>query len=412
MPAIDYPNPFRPGAGHPPPYLAGREEEKREFERLLGQQVLLENMVLTGLRGVGKTVLLDTFKPIAQATGWLWVGTDLSESTTLSEANIATRLIADLSTVTSSLAVNTVKQLAIGFGARPTSVTVNLTYEVLMREYERTPGLVADKLKAILDIAWNAMQATKNPPRGLVFAYDEAQNLSDQAAKDQYPLSLLLDVFQSIQKRGLRFMLLLAGLPTLFPKLVDARTFSERMFRVVFLRKLSDEDSRAAILKPISDKGCPVRLTPESVTLVLETSGGYPYFIQFICREAFDTILASIRTTGKASAVPVDAITRKLDSDFFAGRWARVTDRQRDLLFVIAKLENCDDEFTVQEVVERAKAELPKGFSSSHTNQMLVALSGAGLVYKNRHGKYSFAVPLFGQFVLRQMNGQEPAVAN
>ena len=63
--------------------------------------------------------------------------------------------------------------------------------------------------------------------RGLVFAYDEAQNLSDHAAKNEYPLSLLLDVFQSIQKKGIPFLLVLAGLPTLFPKLVEARTFSE-----------------------------------------------------------------------------------------------------------------------------------------------------------------------------------------
>jgi hypothetical protein len=285
-----------------------------------------------------------------------------------------------------------------------------------MSIYEKTPGLVADKLKAVLGLAWSVMQGTRNPPRGLVFAYDEAQNLSDQAVKEQYPLSLLLDLFQSVQKRGLRFMLLLAGLPTLFPKLVDARTFAERMFRVVFLRKLSEQDSRAAILRPISQDACPVSLSESSVALIVKTSGGYPYFIQFICREVFDTFLANLRTTGHAGAVPVDAITRKLDSDFFAGRWARVTDRQRELLLVIAKLKNCDDEFTVQEVVALARAELSKGFSSSHANQMLVALSEAGLVYKNRHGRYSFAVPMFGQFVLRQMSESQrrlnPSVTN
>ena len=404
QPQSDFPNPFRPGAGHSPPYLAGRHEETKEFERLLAQPVLLENMVLTGLRGVGKTVLLDTLKPLAQRAGWLWVGTDLSESTSLSDVNIATRLIADLSTVTSGFVVDTVSRRSIGFGAQVKKVEVTLTYQVLMSIYEKTPGLVADKLKAVLDVAWRVMKGTRNPPQGLIFAYDEAQNLSDQAVKEQYPLSLLLDVFQSVQKRGLKFMLVLAGLPTLFPKLVDARTFAERMFRVVFLHKLIEQDSRAAILRPISEDACPVSLSESSVALIVKTSGGYPYFIQFICREVFDTFLANLRTTGQAGVVPVDAITRKLDSDFFAGRWARVTDRQRELLFVIAKLENCDDEFTVQEVVGMAKAELSKGFSSSHANQMLVALSEAGLVYKNRHGRYSFAVPMFGQFVLRRMS--------
>ena len=100
--------------------------------------------------------------------------------------------------------------------------------------------------------------------------------------------------------------------------------------------------------------------------------------------------------------MPVAEIVRKLDSDFFAGRWARATDRQRQLLTVIAHLHNCDEEFTVQEAVKKSRELLEKPFSSSHVNQMLASLSQAGLVYKNRHGKYSFAVPLLGEFIQRQ----------
>lgn len=80
----------------------------------------------------------------------------------------------------------------------------------------------------------------------------------DSEAKE-YPLSLMLDVFQSIQKKDIPFMLVLVGLPTLFPKLVEARTFAERMFHVVFLDRLTGSDSRFAILKPIQDAKCPVK---------------------------------------------------------------------------------------------------------------------------------------------------------
>ena len=97
--------------------------------------------------------------------------------------------------------------------------------------------------------------------------------------------------------------------------------------------------------------------------------------------------------------MPLDAITMKLDADFFAGRWARATDRQRDLLWAIASLGKPDDEFTVQEVVAASGAVLTKSFSSSHVNQMLASLCAAGLIYKNRWGKYSFAVPLFDRFI-------------
>lgn len=393
-------NPFRPGAGHEPPYLAGRENETREFRRLLGQDTILENMVLTGLRGVGKTVLLDTFKPLAIGDGWLWVGADLSESASVNEQNMATRLLTDLSVVTSGFVIERQELSRVGFGADKTEVERRLNFDTLRAIYEAIPGLTTDKVRGILEIVWNCVQADKR--RGIVFAYDEAQNLSDHAAKEQYPLSLLLDVFQSIQRKGIPFMLVLTGLPTLFPKLVETRTFAERMFRVVFLDRLSDSDSRDAILKPVEMAECPVRFTERSVQGICEVSGGYPYFLQFICREVYDVFVQKL-AIGEELLVPPNEILRKLDTDFFAGRWSRATDRQRELLGVIAKLPTAGSEFTVQEIVELSQKELAKPFSSSHVNQMLSSLSDAGLIYKNRHGKYSFAVPLLDQFILRQM---------
>ncbi len=240
----------------------------------------------------------------------------------------------------------------------------------------------------------------------MVFAYDEAQNFADHADAKEYPLSLMLDVFQSIQKKGLPFLLALVGLPTLFPKLVEARTYSERMFHVVFLKRLSELDSRDAVLKPVQDSRCPVKLRAETVRLIVEVSGGYPYFIQFFCREVYDALLQK-PAADKQAPVPIADITRKLDGNFFAGRWARATDRQRELLAVIAGLPNCDDEFTVQEASRYSKKLLRKPFSPSHVSQMLAALGEAGLVYKNRHGRHSFAVPLLGRFIQRQQRQAE-----
>jgi hypothetical protein len=140
-----------------------------------------------------------------------------------------------------------------------------------------------------------------------------------------------------------------------------------------------------------------VTITEPSVEAIIKEASGYPYFIQFICREAFDVFAMN-----PAATVPLAEITQKLDTDFFAGRWARLTDRQRELLACISLLDLEDEEFSVQEVVESSAKRLEKGFSASHVNQMLSALTNAGLVSKNRHGKYSFAVPLFSAFVRRQ----------
>jgi AAA ATPase-like protein len=397
----EFKNPYRPGAGHMPPHLAGREREYEEFDRLLEQDEILNNLVLTGLRGVGKTVLLETFKPRAVEKGWFWVSADLSESASISETALAQRLLADLSLITSSIMVKKVSA-AVGFSAGPDAEEVPLSHSVLTSVYEDTPGLVSDRIKATLEFAWEHLQDQGR--QKVIFAYDEAQNLSDHAGKEQFPLSVLLDVFQSIQRKGIPFMLVLAGLPTLFPKLVDARTYAERMFRVMTLNKLNSGESREAILKPIEVADCRVRLSDESVEIIIYESGGYPYFIQFICREVFDVFIQQ-NEQGEVGTVPIEAIQQKLDADFFAGRWARITDRQKELLLVIAHLDDPDTEFTIQELVEKSKEMLDKSFSPSHANQMLASLTERGMIYKNRVGKYSFAVPLLGRFIRRTQDG-------
>ena len=366
----DFPNPFRPGAGHSPPYLAGRQEERQEFLKLLEQTIIMENMVLTGLRGVGKTVLLESLKPEVTARRWLLVGTDLSESTSVSEEIIAKRICTDLAPVTSNIVLSGEQTRHIGFTPATKTIHYRLGYDELIYFYNTTPGLVVDKLKAVLEFVWNCLSMQQDI-RGIVFAYDEAQNLSDQSAKEQYPLSLLLDTFQSLQRKGLPLMLVLTGLPTLFPKLVEARTFAERMFRVVFLQSLNREESKLAILKPVESSDCPVRLTENSVNTIIDKSGGYPYFIQFICKEVYDAFIQRI-DKGEQASVPVAEIEQKLNSDFFAGRWARATERQRDLLFLIAKLPSVEGEFTVQEVVQASKNSENRSVVATSTRCLLL----------------------------------------
>ena len=372
-------NPFRPGAGHPPPYLAGREKEKEEFIGLLGQNVITDNMILTGLRGTGKTVLLDSFKRLAIDAGWKWAGTDLSEAVAVSEESMAERLLAGLSVVTSEV------------------TSRRLDYGTLRRVlYDETPGLVPDKLKVVIETAWELLE--ESGAEGLVFAYDEAQNLSDRASREQFPASVLLDVFQSLQKKGNRVLLVLTGLPSLFPKLAKACAYSERMFHVVEVGRLSARAGRDAVTKPMEDAICPVELTDESVDGIVELSGGHPYLIQFVCREVCDAFLQGARS------VPTREILRKLDSDFFTARWTRATDRQKDLLTLAAFLDGGDEEFTVRDVVTLSNGNDMgiKSFSPSHASQMLSTLTDVGLVYKNRQGKYALAVPLMRRFIRRK----------
>ncbi|MGH7013422.1 MAG: AAA family ATPase [Stellaceae bacterium] len=394
-------NPFRPGAGQKPIYLAGRDEEQKQFLRMLEQNPVSQNLILTGLRGSGKTVLLDELKPLAQKQGWLWAGNDMSESTSLTEERLARRIIVDLSTLLAPMVIQRQKGKIIGFAHQRDEESRPIEFSDLWKVYEKNPGLTSDKLLGVLRQVANLLAVTK--VQGVVLAYDEAQNMSDHAGSSEYPLSLLLDVFSNLQRSELRFrfLLILSGLPTIFPKLNEARTYTERMFHVMQLERLTDKDAREAIEKPIELTKSPLKFAGGTIKKIVEMSAGYPYFIQFVCKEVFDAWIGKI-SSGEAASVPMTQIEEKLDQDFFSPRWARATDRQQDFMKVIATLESGDDEFTVQEIVEASRKLLKKGFSASHAAQILLALNEKGLVYRNRRGGYRFAVPLLTRFINRQ----------
>ena len=393
-------NPFRPGNGQRPLYLAGRTAEQDQFATMVKERTIAQNVIVTGLRGVGKTVLLEELKPIAQNNGWLWTGNDLSESASLSEDRIARRIVVDLSTLLAPLVVQQQMSFPAGFLAQDRDPKP-LQFDDLWNVFEKTPGLTDDKLKAVLSHARTILETTHL--RGVVFAYDEAQNLSDHALAKEYPLSVLLDVFSYFQRTPSKcnFMLVLSGLPTLFPKLNEARTYTERMFHVMHLQRLSDADAREAITEPIQITESRLRFAEPTISEIVRMSVGYPYFIQFICKEVFDAWIGRI-TDGLAPSVPMKSIIDKLDQDFFSPRWARGTVRQQDFMKVIATLSNSDEEFSVQDIVGASREILKKGFNPSHATQILQALADKGLIYRNRRGGYCFAVPLLSQFIKRQ----------
>jgi hypothetical protein len=396
-------NPFKPGAGHMPPYLAGRESERTTFKTLLRQTVITDNLIITGLRGVGKSVLLESMKPLARAARWLWVGDDFTESRGLSEERVADSIVNDLSLALAPIFIQTQLEMPMGFSGSPVSTQRSMDYSDLRKMYDSLPGLPADKLKGVLRYVGTLL--AKTDFKGIIFAYDEAQNMGDRAQDNEYPLSLILDVFQSIQKSpgGLPFMLVLTGLPTLFPKLNATRTYTERMFDVVTLDRLSDDASRDAIVVPIEKAECPLKLDDQTVNQIISMSGGYPFFIQFICKEVFDAWINKM-TTGQQVSVPADEILRKLDQRFFSARWDNASDRQREFMTVVAKLPHSAAEFKVEDVVDLSKTVLGSSFNRSSAQMMLKKLIEDDFIYRNRRGKYSFAVPLLDRFIERQGN--------
>jgi hypothetical protein len=277
----------------------------------------------------------------------------------------------------------------------------NLKFDDLYAIHNQTPGFESDKLKAVLEHVAEIIANTKL--KGIVFAYDEAQNLYDKKDKGQHPLSLVVDVFSSLQKRQTKckFLLVLTGLPTLIANLNEARTYTERMFHTLLLGRLTDSETRQAVLRPIEITGSTLTFATHTIERIVEESRGYPFLVQYICREVFDAWIGKI-IVGEAPSVPMTEITAKLDLDFFAPRWNRATDRQQIFMHVIATLEGADNEFTVQDITSASSKILKKPFTPSHATQMLGHLAEKGLIYRNRRGAYCFAVPLLASYIKRQ----------
>lgn len=395
-------NPYTPGAGYAPPFLAGRDQELDKLNKLLSQDLILKNPIITGLRGVGKTVLLGEVEPMASNLGWVWVSKELSESIFVSEETMAFRLLTDLSFFTSTLQFQ--KQVTqIGLNGDKKLSIEKLDLTALTNIYKEFPGLISDKLQATFELIWPYIESSGK--KGIVFAYDEAQIVTDQKEKDQYPLTLLLAMFQSLQKKKMRYMLLLGGLPSLYPRLVETRTYAERMFTVISLGNLDVDASRKAIEVPLKDKT--LKFTEDSVQKIISLSGGYPYFIQFICKESFDYFkLKNQVNPGAVPEVPVDIIMSNLDNDFFSGRWEMVPDRQKEFLLMVSLIEPREEQFGTQEILESVEKNYAaygiKTFKAGDISQQLSRAQDARILYKVSHGKYAFALPMFSDFVRRK----------
>ena len=213
---------------------------------------VLQNPLLAGFGGAEETALVETFRSCARQKKWVWVGTDLAASAGLTEERLAGRLLTNLAAVTSGWMVAAERTSGMGFIPEFEEREIRATLDVLREIFDGTPGLAQDKLKKIVALAgqWARGQGF----RGIVFGCDGIQTLSEREPEEEFPLALLLDVFQSVQRAGVPAMLLFSGLLALPPKLVEARTFSERMFRTISLTRPSGGASRTGGVRPASGR--------------------------------------------------------------------------------------------------------------------------------------------------------------
>ncbi|MCG2790410.1 MAG: hypothetical protein L6305_01505, partial [Actinomycetia bacterium] len=277
------------------------------------------------------------------------------------------------------------KKPVIGFKKDNTDNTEEDIIYILTQKYK---GPLGDKLEAILEDVYESIY--KAGYNGLVLLYDEFHFIEDGKIGNNFPLSLLLESFSHVQQKGLRYYLVLSGLPPLFTNMVKSKTYAERMFSVKNIENLSIEASQKAIRLPL--KKSKIIFLDELINTIVKETQGYPYFLQFYPYYLIQNIpKKKIGLIEFNEMYPL--ILKELDGSFFSGRFNRASDSEQKILLEMAKLV---PEIRFSELREKTKID------KNYLNQIMISLIEKGLIFRIGRGKYSFTLPLFEKYLLRK----------
>ncbi len=388
-------NPFAPGAGSPPPELAGRDR-LLEAARVALARIRLgrpaKGLLLVGLRGVGKTVLLDRMRTDAEATGIETVRLEAPEGRSL-PALLAPELRVALLRLSRrerarKLAQRGLRALA-GFAR-----ALKVKYEDIEVgiDFEPEAGLADNgdldqDLPALLQAAGEAAQADGS---ALVLFIDELQYVPEEQ------LAALIMALHRCSQRQLPITLVGAGLPQLRGRTGRAKSYAERLFEFPEVGPLDDEAAIHAISKPVLSEGAAI--TPEAVGRIVAETQGYPYFLQEWGKHAWDAAGSSPITVADVDRARVTAIAA-LDASFFRVRFDRLTPAEKRYLRAMAELgPGPHRSGDIAEALHRSVNTLAP---------LRAQLIAKGMIWSPAHGDTAFTVPLFDEFMKRSLPGDD-----
>jgi len=388
-------NPFAPGAGTPPPELAGRDELRATIHIALERARInrpAKSAMLVGLRGVGKTVLLDRIREDAEAVGIHTIRIEAPEGRSL-PALLAPQLrqaLLRLSQVAAAkdFAVRGLRALT-GF-ARKLKVTY-ADIEVGI-DYDAEPGLADNgdlehDLQALME---QVGLAAKSANTALAIFIDELQYV------EEAQLAAMITAMHRTEQRRLPVVLVGAGLPQLRGHMGNAKSYAERLFDFPQIGPLPAEAARRAIKKPLEDEG--VSILPEALEHILSLTQGYAYFLQQWGSHTWRAAALSPITLEDVAIASVTAVAA-LDESFFRVRFDRLTPKEKKYLRAMAQIgpgpHRSGDIATCY------------GADVSTLAPTRSALIGKGMVWSPNHGDTAFTVPMFDEFMKRAIPGDE-----
>ncbi len=383
-------NPYTPNAGAEPQAVVGRDDLLDSFDLLLARIErgrTEQSMIITGLRGVGKTVLLGQFRLKGLEREWVVVELEVSKhDDTEFRRDISTRLRSALLELSPRArwsdrfhhAAAVLKSFTISLDAAG-SVSAGLDVEAA-EGFADHSNLALDLIDVLLALG----EAAQERGRGVVLLFDEVQFL----LKSQ--LEALIEALHKMVQRKLPVTLVGAGLPQIAELAGDAKSYAERLFKFLAINSLPPDDAKAALSRPAQDED--VSFTAAALDEAVLITGGYPYFIQELGYAVWtDASGPIINLDDVRTALP--AYEAKLDSSFFRVRLDRATDLQRAYLRAMAQLGPM-----AQKAADVADA---MGRTSTNLGPTRAELINMGLLYTPEHGYAAFTVPHFDRFMLR-----------
>lgn len=388
-------NPYAPGAGTPPPELAGRDE-LRETIRIALERVRAgrptKSILMVGLRGVGKTVLLDRLRVDAEAAGIQTLRVEAPESRSL-PAILAPQLRQALLRLSRNDQAKVFAQRALR-GLAGFAKALKLKYEDIEVgfDFEPEPGLADNgdlehDLQALLEVTG---EAAKRAGTALAMFVDELQYVEEEQ------LAALITALHRTAQRSLPVVLIGAGLPQLPGRMGRAKSYAERLFDFPQIGPLPKEAARVAITKPAQNEG--VQVSEEALTRIIQETRGYPYFLQEWGKHAWDAADVSPITLQHVEQATSSAITA-LDESFFRVRFDRLTPLEKKYLRAMAELG--PGPHRSGDIAERLGREVT---SFGPTRSQLIV---KGMIWSPSHGDTAFTVPLFDEFMKRIMPGDD-----
>ncbi|WP_136661461.1 ATP-binding protein [Nitratireductor sp. XY-223] len=382
-------NPYAPGAGTPPPELAGRDaipgEARIAIQRNMSGKSA-RSFMFVGLRGVGKTVLLNEVQAIAEEHGAITDFIEVSTNEPLSKTIVATLRAALLKLDRIKGVSEKVKHALRVLKSFVGAIKVKYEDVEFSVDVDAEPG-TADSGTLTRDLAElfvAAGEAARVRNTSIVMLIDEIQNLQAEEFE-----ALIMAIHRTDQKR-LPFLVVGAGLPLLVRLTGEAKSYSERLFEYPDIGPLDAAEARRAIVGPASEAD--VEYTEGAVNAVVEQTKGYPYFLQEWGYQAWNIAEGSPIDRSHIDAASKSAI-RRLDQNFFRSRYERLSEPQKAYLMAMAGLGPGP-----HRTGEIAKA---MGKSSSQLGPTRDALINNGMIYSPRYGLAAFTVPLFDEFMKR-----------